>query len=180
MEHYTLFGGETPPFPPKKNKPASAVKPISACLYKTLTLMLYNLINHPKKILGFYLVLTYVCRLFRILLHTFFSYYWIPMYVGGSKYSECEYFDWACGGFFFLEICSSWMELVLHPFSGKTPPFPPRKKTAFFSWKSVAHGWSVTPFFGAKRPLSPLKKQTCLSSEAHIRLFVQNFNINVV
>ncbi len=81
----------------------------------------------------------------------------------------------------------------------------------FFSWKSVARGWSVTPFFQAKRPLSPPKKknclffseicsprmerytlfwgktppflpkkQTCLSSEAHIRLIVQNFNINVV
>jgi hypothetical protein len=80
----------------------------------------------------------------------------------------------------------------------------------FFSWKSVAHGWSVTPFFWAKCPLSPppkklpffseirspqmeryklfwgktppfpQKKQTCLSSKAHIRLVVQNFKINVV
>jgi hypothetical protein len=47
MERNTLFWGETPPFPPQK-KPASAAKPISACLYKTLTLMLYNLINHPN------------------------------------------------------------------------------------------------------------------------------------
>jgi hypothetical protein len=48
MERYTLFWGETPPSPPKKNKPSSAAKPIFACLYKTLTLMLYNLINHPN------------------------------------------------------------------------------------------------------------------------------------
>ena len=33
--------------------------------------------------------------------------------------------------------------------------------------------------FWAKRPLSPPKKN-CLSSEANIGLFVQNFNINVV
>jgi hypothetical protein len=49
MERYTLFLGKTPPFPLQK-KPASAAKPISACLYKTLTLMLYNLINHPNLI----------------------------------------------------------------------------------------------------------------------------------
>jgi hypothetical protein len=24
----------------------------------------------------------------------FFLYCWIPMYVGGAKYSECEYFDY--------------------------------------------------------------------------------------
>ncbi len=42
-----FFGGNTPPSPYQK-KPASAAKPISACLYKTLTLMLYNLINHPN------------------------------------------------------------------------------------------------------------------------------------
>ncbi len=102
------------------------------------------------------------------------------MYVGGAKYSECEYFDWACEGFFFLEICSPRMERYTL-FLGETPPSPPPpQKTAFFSWKSVAHGWSITPIFGAKRPLSSQKKQTCLSSEAHIRLFVQNFNINVV
>jgi hypothetical protein len=45
----------------------------------------------------------------------------------------------------------------------------------FFSQKSVAHGRSVTPFFLAKRPLSPPKKN-CLSSEANIGLFVQNFD----
>jgi hypothetical protein len=28
----------------------------------------------------------------------------------------------------------------------------------FFSRKSIARGWSITPFFGAKRPLSPPKK----------------------
>jgi hypothetical protein len=44
MERYTLFLGKTPPPPPEK-KPASAAKPILACLYKTLTLMLFNLIN---------------------------------------------------------------------------------------------------------------------------------------
>ena len=42
-----FFGGETAPFPPQK-KPASAAKPISVCLYKTLSLMLYNLINLPN------------------------------------------------------------------------------------------------------------------------------------
>jgi hypothetical protein len=42
MERYTLFLGEMPPFPPPKKNPASAAKLISACLYKTLTLMLYN------------------------------------------------------------------------------------------------------------------------------------------
>ncbi len=47
MQHYTFFGGKTPCFPPQKN-PASAAKPISVCLYKTLTLMLYNLINLPN------------------------------------------------------------------------------------------------------------------------------------
>jgi hypothetical protein len=47
MERYTLFWGKMPPFPPKK-KTASAAKPILACLYKTLTFMLYNLINHPN------------------------------------------------------------------------------------------------------------------------------------
>jgi hypothetical protein len=47
MEVYTFFWGETPPFPPQK-KPASAAKPISVCLYKTLTLMLYNVINLPN------------------------------------------------------------------------------------------------------------------------------------
>jgi hypothetical protein len=36
-----------PPFPPPK-KPASAAKPPLACFYKTLTLMLYDLINHPN------------------------------------------------------------------------------------------------------------------------------------
>jgi hypothetical protein len=36
-ERYTLFLGETPPFPPPK-KTASAAKPILACLYKTLTM----------------------------------------------------------------------------------------------------------------------------------------------
>jgi hypothetical protein len=46
MERYTFFLGETPLSPPQK-KPASAAKPISFCLYKTLTLMLYNLINLP-------------------------------------------------------------------------------------------------------------------------------------
>ncbi len=46
-ERYTLFLGKTPPSPPPK-KNASAVKPILACLYKTLTLMLFNLINLPN------------------------------------------------------------------------------------------------------------------------------------
>ncbi len=36
------------PLPPPQKKPALAAKPISACLYKTLTLLLYNLINHPS------------------------------------------------------------------------------------------------------------------------------------
>ena len=46
----------------------------------------------------------------------------------------------------------------------------------FFSQKSViARKRSVTPFFWAKRPLSPPKKN-CLSSEANIGLFLQNFN----
>ncbi len=48
MERYTLFLGETPPFSPQQKIPASAAKPISVCLYKTLTLMLYNLINLPN------------------------------------------------------------------------------------------------------------------------------------
>ncbi len=47
MERYTFFLGKTPPSPPKK-KPASAAKPILVCLYKTLTLMLDNLINLPN------------------------------------------------------------------------------------------------------------------------------------
>ena len=50
----------------------------------------------------------------------------------------------------------------------------------FFSQKSVARGRSVTPFFWAKHPLPPPPKKNCLSSEANIGLFVQNFNINVV
>ncbi len=44
----TSFLGAKCTLPPPKNKPASAAKPISTCLYKTLTLMLYNLINHPN------------------------------------------------------------------------------------------------------------------------------------
>jgi hypothetical protein len=36
-----------------------------------------------------------------------------------------------------------------------------------------------TLFLGEMPPFPPPKK-TCLSSEAHIGLFVQNFNINVV
>jgi hypothetical protein len=47
MERYTFFWGKMPPLPPQK-KPASAAKPILVCLYKTLTLMLYNLINLPN------------------------------------------------------------------------------------------------------------------------------------
>jgi hypothetical protein len=47
MERYTFFWGETAPSPPQK-KPASAAKPILVCLYKTLSLMLYNLINLPN------------------------------------------------------------------------------------------------------------------------------------
>ncbi len=47
MERYTFFWAKRPLSPPKK-KPASAAKPISVCLYKTLTLMLYNLINLPN------------------------------------------------------------------------------------------------------------------------------------
>ncbi len=44
-----IFWGKTPlPPPPPQKNPASAAKPISACLYKTLTLMLYNLVNHPN------------------------------------------------------------------------------------------------------------------------------------
>ena len=47
----------------------------------------------------------------------------------------------------------------------------------YFSQKSViARGRSVTPFFWAKRPLSPPPKKNCLSSEANIGLFLQNFN----
>ena len=47
----------------------------------------------------------------------------------------------------------------------------------FFSQKSViARKRSVTPFFGAKRPLPPPPKKNCLSSEANIGLFLQNFN----
>jgi hypothetical protein len=46
-KRYTLFLGQTPPFPPQK-KSASAAKPILACLYKTLTLMVFNLINLPN------------------------------------------------------------------------------------------------------------------------------------
>ena len=30
--------------------------------------------------------------------------------------------------FFFLEICSPWMELALHPFFGRNTPFPPPPK----------------------------------------------------
>ncbi len=46
----------------------------------------------------------------------------------------------------------------------------------FFSRKSViARKRSDTPFFWAKRPLPPPRKN-CLSSEANIGLFVQNFN----
>ena len=36
-ERYTLFLGETPPFPPPQ-KTASAAKPILACFYKTFTM----------------------------------------------------------------------------------------------------------------------------------------------
>ena len=37
--------------------------------------------------------------------------------------------------FFFLEICSPWMELALHPFFGQNALFPPPKKKncLFFS-----------------------------------------------
>ena len=46
----------------------------------------------------------------------------------------------------------------------------------FFSQKSVlSRGRSVTPFFGWNAPFPPPKKN-CLSSEANIGLFVQNFN----
>ena len=70
--------------------------------------------------------------------------------------------------FFFLEICSPWMELALHPFFGRNAPFPsPEKKNSFFSRKSVARGWSVTPFFGAKRPLSPKKIRAPLGARAY-------------
>ncbi len=44
----TPFFGAKRPLPPPRKKPASAAKPISACLYKTLILMLYNLINLPN------------------------------------------------------------------------------------------------------------------------------------
>ena len=60
--------------------------------------------------------------------------------------------------FFFLEICSPRMERYTL-FLGETPPFPPPKKTAFFSRKSVARGWSVTPFLGGKCPLSSKKNK---------------------
>jgi hypothetical protein len=35
-------------FPPPPKKTSSAAKPILACLYKTLTLMFYNLLNLPN------------------------------------------------------------------------------------------------------------------------------------
>jgi hypothetical protein len=44
-----FFWAKRPLSPPQK-KPASAAKPILACLYKTITLMLYNLINLPNLI----------------------------------------------------------------------------------------------------------------------------------
>ena len=50
------------PLPPPPPKNASAAKPILACLYKTLTM------GEVCTILCLYLVLTYVCRLYRILL----------------------------------------------------------------------------------------------------------------
>jgi hypothetical protein len=41
------FLSKTSPFPPQK-KPASVAKPLVACFYKILTLMLYDLVNHPN------------------------------------------------------------------------------------------------------------------------------------
>ncbi len=44
----TPFFGQNAPFPHPSKKTASTVKPISACLYKTLILMMNNLINLPN------------------------------------------------------------------------------------------------------------------------------------
>ncbi len=44
---HPFFVAKCPLSSPQKS-PASAAKPISACLYNTLTLMLYNLINRPN------------------------------------------------------------------------------------------------------------------------------------
>ncbi len=92
----------------------------------------------------------------------------LRMYIGYTESFSVHFFRTMTEDFFsWKSVARGWSQRYTL-FLGKTPPFPPPKKsTAFFPRKSVARGWSVTPFFGAKRPLSPPKKQTCLSSKAH-------------
>ena len=61
--------------------------------------------------------------------------------------------------FFFLEICSPWMELALHPFLGETPPFPPPKKNClFFSEIRSPRMERYTLFWGKTPPFPPKKR----------------------